>query len=671
MKEKIKKHIKKCCIIAAIILVAGGIFMFCISREKYKLQYMNQLDYKVTLKDNGEMEVTEIWDIYIKNTNTIFKNFDLSDKFGMITDVTVTDLETGKQLKQIYREMYHVTTDCYYALEINNGKFEIAWGTGMEESKGRRKYQVKYTVTDVTTQYRDCQEVYWKFLDSVNAIPIEKVNIRITLPSQVQNNDNLLVWGHGPLNGKINKISNDTVEAEIPGLSAGRMLEIRLVTKEKIFNNITPEKNNNYKYLDIILGEETKWANKTNGVAQKVYKIIKFTVLGIYAIIIIVKVIKLIVYNNIYSKKEITNNKLQYFRDIPRESEATPAEANYLYNFQKCAYKNARPQSNVIAGTVLDLCLKGYIGLKTKDETVYVEILKKSAGLSRDEKDVYSLLANASKRKKEFDIQNLNKYAKKHYSKYNTTVNDIFNASRDNLYRIGLVDKNEERLYSKADRASYPTMVSVIEWITILTIMLTTVFGKTIKIICGPHSLSVIRTLYLLALPLLIIYAIEAKILTKIKEKIAILTQKGEEERAQWKGLANYIKNYSLLNEKKIETLATWEKYLVYATTFGIAKKAIQEMHAEYPEVFVKEYWEDDNSLPEKYPIIRIATYDFYNSTRHTSSIDIITSNIDRAYQISLIEVMSHTSSSGSGGGGGFSSGGGGRWRSEAGMGGR
>ena len=135
--------------------------------------------------------------------------------------------------------------------------------------------------------------------------------------------------------------------------------------------------------------------------------------------------------------------------------------------------------------------------------------------------------------------------------------------------------------------------------------------------------------------------------------------------------MANYIKDYSLLNEKKIETLATWEKYLVYAATFGIAKKAIQEMHAEYPEVFVKEYWEDDNSLPEKYPIIRIATYDFYNSTRHTSSIDIITSNIDRAYQISLIEVMSHTSSSGSGGGGGFSSGGGGRWRSEAGMGGR
>ena len=36
-------------------------------------------------------------------------------------------------------------------------------------------------------------------------------------------------------------------------------------------------------------------------------------------------------------------------------------------------------------------------------------------------------------------------------------------------------------------------------------------------------------------------------------------------------GLSRYMKDYSLLNEKRVLDLVLWEKYLVYATAFGIS----------------------------------------------------------------------------------------------------
>ena len=104
-----------------------------------------------------------------------------------------------------------------------------------------------------------------------------------------------------------------------------------------------------------------------------------------------------------------------------------------------------------------------------------------------------------------------------------------------------------------------------------------------------------------------------------------------------------------------------WEKYLVYATAFGIADKAIEQMKAKYPEVFVEEYWKGENV--NKYQIINLATN---NSIYHVNSgnlIDKITTTTHKAYNTSLSEIAKHSSSSGSGGGGGFS---GGRWWPEA-----
>ena len=41
--------------------------------------YLNNLEYYVQIKENGDMDVTETWDIDISDTNTLYKTFELDD----------------------------------------------------------------------------------------------------------------------------------------------------------------------------------------------------------------------------------------------------------------------------------------------------------------------------------------------------------------------------------------------------------------------------------------------------------------------------------------------------------------------------------------------------------------------------------------------------------------
>ena len=358
----VKKYIKAIIIICVFILII--LTMVKMSTGVNNQQFMNKINYDITLHENGDMAIVEDWDIYISHTNTIFKNFDISNKFGEIKDVTVKDLSSNTNLTKIDEEMYHVTTDCYYALEISGNKFEIAWGTGMENRSGNKKYQITYTVTDVVSDYKDCQEWYWQILSGANEIPVKKVNGTIKLPYNVENIENLKVWGHGPLNDKIEKVFNDTVKFEVDNLEAGEMLELRVATSEKIFKNL--KKVNDYNYLNTIIDKETEWADESNIFDRiKVIILILWGILyGIYSIVYVFRIIK---YKKILKKKDdgLIHTQLRYYREIPRE-EATPSEANYLFRFDKDINQDMKYQSDIVAATILDLCLKKCIDIKMK-----------------------------------------------------------------------------------------------------------------------------------------------------------------------------------------------------------------------------------------------------------------------------------------------------------------
>lgn len=117
---------------AITFFLAFAVWMICQVSSYAGTQEMKELNYEAHLNVDGSMNVTETWNIYVEETNTLFKTFTLdSSKYKGITDVEVLEIQkdgSKKKLRQIQQEMYHVTKDCYYGLKTKSDTFEIAWG---------------------------------------------------------------------------------------------------------------------------------------------------------------------------------------------------------------------------------------------------------------------------------------------------------------------------------------------------------------------------------------------------------------------------------------------------------------------------------------------------------------------------------------------------------------
>ena len=220
-------------------------------------QEWNALDYDVTVHEDGSMDVIETWNVYISETNTLFKDFemDVNDYFS-IEDVKITEVENGveRPLTQIYEEQYHVDSGCFYALQIKPSVFEIAWNVGLDYSSDTRTYKMYYTVKDAVKVYDDCTELYWQFLSRDNTMTGDNVTGIIRLPRAVSDIEKLRVWGHGNLSAEIEKVDKKTVRFTQPRLYSNELLEVRIITEE----NIYPYAKNVYSLneLESILTEE-------------------------------------------------------------------------------------------------------------------------------------------------------------------------------------------------------------------------------------------------------------------------------------------------------------------------------------------------------------------------------------------------------------------------------
>ena len=572
---------------------------------------LNELKFDAQINTDGSMDVTETWDIDISETNTLFKTFKIDNsKYSQITNVNVTEITSGeKYFTQIYEEMYHVTKDCYYALENSKGEFEVAWGVGLDNSSDRRKYQISYTVQDAIAKYNDYSQLYWQFVGDNFEIDANKIIGNITLPQNANNKEDIKVWGHTKdLNGEIYVTELNKIEFTINNYSSGNYVEVRaLIPNEMIlFSN----RAYNYDILNSVIEEETKWANEANE-RRQMQKNTLYIIIGIaiiIAIFFIIKTIKYIIKLNKLEKKYKPTTKLQYFRELPYE-DATPAEALYMMSngFSKTF-------SASFSANILDLCLKKYITLelidqngKIKKNIVKIKILDKEIyELKEDEKLTLEFLKEVADGENELTTKNITKYLENRPSKITKLDERIEKIiEKEEITRENIIIENKKE-YNK-----YITRCAIYIAMACFTIVL---------------------------IPVAIIFAVNAILTGMIAHKINVFTQKGTDEKEQWKAFKKYMEDFSLLKDKEVPALVIWEKYLVFATAFGISEKVLKQLKVIYPEIT------DMNSAMYTYSYIHIM-----NSV-----------NIGNCINSS---VYSAVSSSGSGAGGGFSGGGGGgRW---------
>jgi hypothetical protein len=91
-----------------------------------------------------------------------------------------------------------------------------------------------YKVENPITFHEDTAELYWKFIGDRWEIDQQNVNVRLSLPSPVEQND-IQAWLHGPVNGTVAIPDAETVTFTVPRLSSGTFFEGRvLFAKEMV-----------------------------------------------------------------------------------------------------------------------------------------------------------------------------------------------------------------------------------------------------------------------------------------------------------------------------------------------------------------------------------------------------------------------------------------------------
>ncbi len=617
-----KRIIKRVCFIFLLFLLI--VLTANISQASGGLRLRN-LDYDVQLNSDGTADVVETWRISIEDTNTLFKTFEVdSSKYSEITDVKVSEVTSSgeKDFTQVNQYQYHLNKDTYYGL-IYNGKFEIAWGANAKNTT--RTYKISYKIIDAIKNYNDCSEFYWQFISTDSEIPADLVKGTIKLPVAVANKEDLKVWAHGPLNGNIQIVSNDTVEFEVQDFDENTMLEARVVTPTNVF--YSNQNVNNQVKLNSILEQEQKWADEANAKREELAKqeqqrktlftigMIITNIIGVVVTIIVIK--KIIKYHKILKETPIVKpeQEFEYYRDIPNES-ATPAQAGFLYYFKNSGLQYN--MSKIISATMLDLCMKKYIEFEViPDKKEQIKVIIKNEDitkLSEDEKMVYELLQKIPKKDTDsFTMKEFERYASSHSSSILNSFNKIEKIAKETAKQEGNYD---EELIKKQN--SWSSQGVVYAFLAVISIFI---------------------------MQLLIIPSIIAAVYCfKLSSRYNRLTQKGVNEKVMWVGLKKYMEDFSMIKDKTVPELILWEKYLVYATAFGIADKVLKQLKVVYPQITDTDYM-----MSHGYTYMYLMYSHNFNTTFITS--------LNRSVSTSYNNMTNY--SSGVGGGGGFSGGGG------------
>lgn len=612
---------------------------------------LNSLDFNVQINEDGSMNITETWDIDISETNTLYKTFDIDkEKYTAITDFKVEEIENGRNKEFTKTDLWkhHIDEDYYFGGINQDGAYEIAWGVNVT-SNARREYRISYKVIDAIRKYGDCAELYWQFIGDRFEISADKITGTITLPVPVENKEELRVWGHTKyLNGEIYAINEETVKFNLEDYTSNEYVEIRILMPTYVMNNIDFTSLDN-KEAEII-EEEEKEAVAANERRAKRDKQMQITII---AITTIVGLIGLVFINGIRKNiKALKNNpkiepevKLDYYRELPDEI-ATPLEANFILN------KGTFDFSKTISATILDLTLKGYIKVEQIDKTINIEILDKDTSeLPKDELRVLELLKNAeeNKRAKEkneeakklLTMKDVEKYIEQKPEKIIKVQGEFEKIAKD-------VSENKAKYDKKIAKKSETYITKVIGYIFLLiAVVMAVIIGNAVT---GEFVPNIIKYALIAGSFTTIVLITNLVLISKLINRFSGFTSKGINEQEQWKAFKKYMEDFSLLDEKEIPHLVIWEKYLIFATAFGIADKVIKQLKIIYPEL---------NEQDTLNNLVLFAAM---------SNSGVLNTNFISSLNTSTSHMYSSTYSSGSGSGGGFSGGGGGggrRWRPE------
>lgn len=487
-----------------------------------------------------------------------------------------------------------------------------------ESNRNTVGFLIEYTLDSSVVIHNDVAELYWQiFTPAPDNDTYEDLKVKVYLPGEDES-DTFRFWAHGPLSGEINAIEGSSyfkgAYATINSLSGDEDFDIRMTFDKNLIIDDSKLDHTNVNGLDEILEVEEKRAKEANEERARLRRIYSFYKMASKVLTGVIAAAFLIIKFVIFRKPKV-DFEADYYREFIEDYNVEVID--YLYK------KHLTP--NALSAAILNLIYQKRViveeDTKTKFSTKnnYKFTLVDRNNLNDSDIKLVEFLFDTVGDGTTFTTKGLKSYAS------SLSTGRSFNNSYASWCKTVLSCGKRQGFY-KPKTVAY--MISTI------LLIISFIFGTSSISYEVDYPLSVFILPFGIAL---MVYTCVAK----------SYSQTGALHIKKWNAFKNFLRDFGNFEPKELPEVKLWERYLVYATIFGLAKKVQKDMNVK-----IKEF---DDSIQNTYSDTFTRLY-LYDSINHSFSSAV--SEGKRAYAASRANAYS-SSSSGGGFGGGFSSGGG------------
>lgn len=404
-------------------------FLFSISFVSAK-NNIYDIDIKVYLDEDGNADIEEVWNVKGSDGTEWYKvlnnlgNMELTN-FKVYMDgslLTYKEWDVDESLSQ---------KKGYYGINYTNDGLELCFG---KYDYKNHTFKLEYELSNFVFNTNDSQVIYYNFIDKLSDVNFD--NFTIEISSYYDFPDTLDVWGYGykgyayVYDGKI-YMSN---ESDMDGNYVVLLAKFPLNT----FNTSNTTK---YDTFDDVYNKaeqgsfDYNYSNILSNVMNFIITI--FNILIFFLPFIIVFFVARGTSYGYKDNKKITKKNTEFFRDIPCNKDIYYANALASLN------KWSKSSASILGAILLKWIKEGKVQILKEKSTKIV--LNKDVKLDiKEEQDLYDMMYKASG-DGILETKELEKWAKKNYSKYLNLFDKIKNNKIKELKEQGHIYKRTNR----------------------------------------------------------------------------------------------------------------------------------------------------------------------------------------------------------------------------------
>ena len=575
---------------------------FLISIVSFAANYrIEKLDIEANLQKDGSIVVSEAVTYDIDEINGVY--FDIDAKgFGELEDLQVFEDEPNtSSFKEVDASNYEVSvSDELYRIKLYS-----------KNQNNIRTFKFVYKLPEAIKVYDDVAQFNRKMVGQEWQQGIKYITAKVIVPVPTDyDNSNILVFGHGPLTGEVDKEEN-TVVYKLDDYYPGDFLEAHILMEPEIFSEYDKSKIIHKDMKQELLNMEAKLSEEANIERDKASSQQKISkkqgvILGILGSIWGVLMFYI---HGIYRRKNRVKNSVgKYLRELPDDS--SPALVG--------SFMTDSISGNEILATIVDLIRRKVLMLETSEEKSIITLVGNTEKLSAQERVIVDIYINDFGNGKSLDLKDFDLFQEvpmstaRKFEKWKTIIQSEMD--RKDLVFEGFKGMGENLFYTSLGG-----------------IILGIKFFKNIleKAMESKMFLIIIIMGFILLISL-----------TKARYPRKELA----EAKDKWQAFKNFLSDYSQLEEAKISSVHLWEQYFVYAIALEVSEKVV--------EAYKKAL---DMGVIDQ-GVNKFRTSPIFN-TMFNSSFSNLNGIVSRTNSMASSTIASSRRSSSSGGGGGFSSG--------------